>query len=361
MAGIMPQSLGAAFNPRKNSLNAIRLLLATSVIVSHSWPLGGYGEDPGIGDQDLGDWAVAGFFAISGYLITMSRVGIKSLKDYLWRRFLRIYPGFLVCMLVVAFGFASGSVLIFQAGHYEISSGAGYVINNMALLVRQAGVSGTLESSPFPDAWNGALWTLFYEFLCYIAVGLLVSVMPRRFFGKALAAAFVACTLVTCYHLFAGADLPQIVERVARLGAFFSAGALLFNYRERIPHTPALVAASVALLLLTIVTGTFQALAGLPIAYLMMSLGILLPLEKVGARNDISYGMYIYAFPVQQMLALAFRDSAVPVWVFVIAAIGVTIPLAWASWLLVERPVMKLKRLTQKKSAGAHALVSVSD
>lgn len=359
MAGTKSARISDVFNPRSNSLNAIRLLLATAVIVAHSWPLGGYGEDPGAGDQDLGDWAVAGFFAISGYLITMSRLSLASLKDYFWRRFLRIYPAFLVCMLVVAFGFAPASVFFFGAGTYDGMAGVSFVVNNLALLVRQAGVPGTLASAPFPEAWNGPLWTLFYEFLCYIAIGLLVSLLPRRLVRSAVAAAFIMCTAVTCFYLFSGADLPQIAVRSARLGAFFCAGAIIFLYRDRIAFNRKLIAASVGLILLTIATGTFQAFAGLPVAYLMIALGVVLPLRSVGARNDVSYGMYIYAFPVQQLLALAFPSQVLPVWAFVLLSITLTVPLAWASWLLIERPAMALKHLTAPKRRGTHAMTDM--
>lgn len=162
MSATRTLSVGATFNPRSNSLNAIWLFLATAVIVAHSWPLGGgYGADPGFGDQDLGDWAVAGFFAISGYLITRSRLSLSSLLDYFWRRFLRIYPAFLVCLLVVAFAFAPASVAVFSDGTYEGSAGASYVISNIFLFIRQWGIPGTLQSVPFLDSWNGPLWTLF--------------------------------------------------------------------------------------------------------------------------------------------------------------------------------------------------------
>ena len=86
------QTLATAFDPRHNSLNALRLALATLVIVSHAWPIGGFGNDPHIGDLSFGGWAVAGFFAISGFLITSSRLR-SSFSAYLWRRMLRIFPG----------------------------------------------------------------------------------------------------------------------------------------------------------------------------------------------------------------------------------------------------------------------------
>lgn len=354
MAGKTKLSIGTSFDPRNNSLNAIRLLLATAVIVAHSWPIGGYGDDPGFGDQDLGDWAVAGFFAISGYLITMSRVSLNSSLKYFWNRLLRIYPAFFVCLLMTAFVFAPASVAFFGAGRYDGLEAAKYVLNNVALFVRQWGIPGTLESVPFADSWNGPLWTLFYEFLCYIAIGLLVPLVRRRWLAASVVAAFVACTVVTCVHLFSGAELPHMIVVIARLGAFFCAGAILFLLKDKIPFSRRLITLSGVLLLACVATGTFQAFAGLPVAYLMIGLGVVLPLRQVGAKNDISYGMYIYAFPIQQLLVMTVPSQTLPVWAFVLLSVALTVPFAWASWLLVEKPAMKLKGLFGGTSGGSH-------
>lgn len=341
--------LGVRFDPRRNSLNALRLLLATLVIVSHSWPLGGYGADPGSGDQDLGDWAVAGFFAISGYLITMSRLHSPTLVDYFWRRFLRIYPAFVACIIIVAFVFAPLSVFIGGTGTYSATSGLAYVLQNLGLFIVQLEIPGTIQSSPYAGTWNGPLWTLFYEFLCYIGVGVLVSLVPRKHLTTALVLALLLCTLVTCAYHLADIDVHDKIQRLSRLGAFFCAGAIVYQKRTSIPLNGTWSAAAVALVLLTVLTGTFQAFAGLPVAYLMMALAVVLPIQRIGATNDISYGMYIYAFPVQQTLYLTFPNQQQPVWLFIALSVAITLPLAWCSWLVIEKPVSRFKRLLSPK------------
>ncbi|WP_394771467.1 acyltransferase family protein [Lacisediminihabitans sp.] len=341
-------SLADTFDPRRNSLNALRLALATLVVVSHSWPIGGYGAGIGIGDQDLGGWAVAGFFAISGFLITGSRIHSRSLLDYFWRRFLRIYPGFIVALLVVAFGFAPISVFLLGNGTWTFGAGSSYVLSNVALMMRQFGIAGTLQGVPFPGSWDGTLWTLFYEFLCYIGIGFLVSLVPRRFLGVAIVGILVVGTAITCLHLFDLFAVPDKVLRMARLSTFFAAGALAFQSRKWLPMTWPWALAFLALLLVTIFTRTFQAFAGIPVAYLMLYLGIRLPLHRVGARNDISYGIYIYAFPVQQILAIVFPDQSLPVAVFILLSVVLAIPFGWASWMLVEKQAMKFKVIKRR-------------
>ena len=132
-------TVGEAFDPDRNSLNAIRLLLASAVIVSHSWLVNGLGLPPMVGGTDAGLVAVAGFFGISGYLVTASRLRSSSLRAYLWRRFLRIYPAFLVVLAVTAFVFAPLSTLLDGRSTIDWASAAGYVLNNAGLFVRQLG------------------------------------------------------------------------------------------------------------------------------------------------------------------------------------------------------------------------------
>lgn len=356
----MPSSgrtLGTAFNPHRNSLNAIRLALATLVIISHSWPVGGYGPDPQLGDQNLGQWAVAGFFVVSGYLITGSRLG-GTLGSYMWRRFLRIYPAFLVILVLVAFIAAPLSAAIDGTGGYTISGGAQYVFRNIALFVTQYDIAGTLTTAPYPDSWNGPLWTLGYEFACYILVGLLLTIVPRKMALPAVAVAFFGGTAGTVFFMVTAPGDDGFVVRMLRLGTYFLAGSLVYLLRDRIRFSAWMAAAAGAAVVITIATSTFQTFAGLPLAYLMMYLGVVLPLTRMGHDNDISYGMYIYAFPLQQLIALTIGPH-LNVWLFAVISIAVTVPFAWASWLLVEQPAMKYKsafdRERQKAPASTEA------
>jgi peptidoglycan/LPS O-acetylase OafA/YrhL len=342
-------SLAEAFDPRKNSLNAIRLVLAVLVIVSHSWPIGGYGTDPQLGDQTLGNWAVVGFFAISGYLITASRLHSRTLFDYLWRRVLRIYPAFVVVLLVVAFGFAPAVVSITGDGSWAPGDGFEYVLQNFALLIRQYGVGDSLNSVPLPHAWNGSLWTLFYEFCCYVAIGLAVSVLPRRWLPAACASALALCACITFLVAAENVTLAQPIELGARLGSYFAGGALLYFGREKVVMSPVLAAAAIGIIAVTAALGVSRAFAALPVAYLMMWLGVVLPMSKLGSKNDISYGVYIYAFPVQQALTYAFAGSTAGPAVFVFFSIASTVPLAWLSWIFIEKPAMRLKSVLPRR------------
>lgn len=94
--------LGKPFNARRNGMNLVRLVLASSVVFHHSFPLLGRGEGPVLAGDLIGGWAVIGFFCLSGYLITASRRS-KGFGEYLLLRVARIYPGFIACLAVTAF------------------------------------------------------------------------------------------------------------------------------------------------------------------------------------------------------------------------------------------------------------------
>jgi peptidoglycan/LPS O-acetylase OafA/YrhL len=108
-------------------------------------------------------------------------------------------------------------------------------------------------------------------------------------------------------------------------------------YADRLPFDGRWAAVSLVVLILVGVAGQFVAVGALPLAYLLMWLAVRLPLHSFGRRFDISYGLYIYAFPVQQMLARADVQRA-GVAVFVLASVVLAIPPAFLSWVLVERP-----------------------
>ena len=335
------QTIGTRLDPRYNSLNAIRLLLASAVIVSHSWAVGNYpGSTPRHGGETPGGWAVFAFFVLSGYLITGSRLN-NALGTYLTRRFLRIYPGFLVCLLATVAIFAP---IGYYHQHHSLhgyltksTTPLDYLVSNLTLKMNVYHVAGTPSG---PHAWTGSLWSLYYEFLCYVFVGLLAcwAVFRRK---PALAiAVFLLATVARVEHThvasFArGEDVQQLVQLVP----FFMVGSVFYLLRNRIPCNLWLAAASLAVCVVLphLAQNRFVVLCALPMGYLLLYLGAVVPLP-LGRRNDISYGMYMYGYPVEQLLRFAHLSSHT---VYIVLSVLCTVPLAAASWFLVERPAIR--------------------
>ncbi|MEZ0449557.1 acyltransferase family protein [Cellulomonas sp. ICMP 17802] len=340
----------AELHPRRNGLNLLRLILALVVLVNHGWTLSGHGEGVLIDKTNFGRWAVYGFFAISGYLITGSRL-TKPLSTYIVHRAARIFPAFLVCLVVTAFIFA-------PIGYWHVTGGLdgflttpttplNYVIGNAGLRVASYDVAGTPAGVPYPGAWNGSLWSLYYEFLCYLIIAGLCCITAFRRNAVWLTLTFVAVALLN-YAMPTAAPFTQSNVDVAFLGnllPFFLGGGLVYMLRRRIPLTwpLALLSVLVSALIVWRTDGGGAQFAAPLLAYAIVWLGAVLPCPDLIRRHDVSYGVYIYAFPVQQLLA-TFALFRWGIAAYVALTIAITGVLAVTSWLVIERPVMRRAR-----------------
>jgi peptidoglycan/LPS O-acetylase OafA/YrhL len=343
-----PTSRTVQLDVRTNSLNLIRLALALLVLVAHGFYLSGAGTGPSFQGENLGGWAVFGFFTISGYLITASRFA-NPLGRYLVLRVARIYPAFVVCLLVTAGVFAP----IAWAAEGRDWSGflttpttpPAYVLEDLALRINAYDVAGTPSAVPYPGAWNGSLWTLYFEFLCYLLVGLLVCLHIVRRHPWLLGLAFAVSVLAwATVDAWAPGEYPDLVLLARLLPAFLGGALVHVAIRGRPLRTPvALAAITFAGTLVVTVDHWGAQLASPLIAYALLWLSTVLPSPPVARRHDISYGAYIYAFPVQQLLVYAGAHRLGVVGYDVLAALA-TAAVAVVSWRLVERPALRWAR-----------------
>jgi peptidoglycan/LPS O-acetylase OafA/YrhL len=368
------ESLADRFSPRANSVGFLRLTLAGVVLVSHTWPLGLGRPNPLLaqshGQTDLGTLAVDGFFVLSGFLIAGSGLRLSTGR-FAWHRFLRIFPGLWVCLLVTALLIAPAVALYERgdlAGFWHATDGPWrYLLADWWSGMRQYPISGLLSSTPYgrqiggPGPFDGSLWSLVDELLCYVLVGLLVCtrVLRRAPWLVAVLAGLVYLVIIRDYVTVPGPaslrpaypgppDLPLIgpldLQALLYLGFLFLLGTLARLYGHRIPVHPAIAGAAALVLTGSLVFGGFFVI-GLPaFAYLLLWAAAALParLHGVGRRRDFSYGIYIYAFPVQQVLALAGAARFGAIGFIVLSAVG-TMVFAAASWYLVERPALACK------------------
>jgi peptidoglycan/LPS O-acetylase OafA/YrhL len=315
--------------------------------VSHAWPVGGYGKDPKIGDMSVGTWAVAGFFVISGYLIASSR-SHSSIMPFLWRRFLRIFPGLWVCLLFTVAVFVP--IAEAREGHemfVPISDRVSYVVSNGLLVPDHFSVDGTLATVPFAHTWNGSLWTLLYEVGCYLLIAALLSIVLVRRLPSLIAGAFALCSILAIVDQKVRPLPSHRLGTLVGLATFFLAGSVLYLYGRRIPHHWTLGVAAIGTLIGLAYAHEASVAAAIPLAYTCMWLGIVLPFQRIGRVNDISYGVYIYAFPVQQILAV-YLASKVGIGGFIALSIALTVPFAAASWFIVDHPALQFKRLRRR-------------
>ncbi|MDQ1738704.1 MAG: hypothetical protein QOE53_356, partial [Pseudonocardiales bacterium] len=212
-----------------------------------------------------------------------------------------------------------------------------FLVSDLTLKMNIAKVAGTPTG---PYSWTGSLWTLYFEFYCYVIVGLLAcwAVFGRKP-GLAVGVfAFATVARLEHTHVATFAHSTDVYQMV-QLVPFFMAGSVFYLVRDRIPCNMWLAAASLAVFVALphLAQDRFAVLCALPMGYLLLYLGAVLPVP-LGRRNDISYGMYMYGYPVEQLMRFAQLSSQT---VYTVLSILCTIPLAAASWFLIERPAIR--------------------
>jgi peptidoglycan/LPS O-acetylase OafA/YrhL len=334
------------FDPRRNSFDLLRLSFALLVACSHGISVH-LGAQPRLGISTIGDFGLDGFFILSGFLVMRSWFSLDSFPRFAWHRFLRIMPGFWVCLLVV--GLVAAPVAAAMQGMSPAVAFTGqpsalqYVLSNAGLLIVHYDIAGILAESANPYSFNGALWTLAFEALCYAVVGALgaAGLLRRR---PVLVP--VALALLSVLTAMQEAGLPVLLnDRLLRLLLVFLLGATAYLYAHRIPMHGGLAAGSAALFLVSLTLfDDYRVLGALPLAYLFLWFGVSFPWPW-SMRADLSYGIYIYHWPMLQLFALT-AVGDLPTAAFVAAVLAITLLPAAASWYLVEKPA-----LTRKHSA----------
>ncbi|MEZ5090162.1 MAG: acyltransferase family protein [Micropruina sp.] len=260
---------------RSNAFGLLRLILALLVIVSHAFPVGGWGKDPmgawTHGQAELGDLAVVGFFAVSGYLITRS-ARRTPLGLYLWRRFLRIMPAFWLVLLFTALVVGP---LFYARGHGDLNGyfdepggPSSFIGSNFLLMMRQFTIHDVFADAPMGGGvLNGSLWTLFFEALCYLIVAALAVAgllsERRRWVVPVAAAVFYA---VSVFGPMVSSSFTPLSS--SRLGSVFLTGATFAIYNDRIPFTGWIASASVAVVVTTAMVGGLRTVGYIALSYL---------------------------------------------------------------------------------------------
>lgn len=334
----------------RNSFNLVRLVAALSVLISHSYSLqtGMSSSEPLAASTPftLGQHAVNAFFVISGLTLSHSLHRNPDLNRYAWARFLRIFPGLLAFGLF--FAFVAGPLLT-SLRLVDYFTDAHTWFYPAAVLVQFAQAVPPHEifsSGPYAEAANDPLWTIKYEIVAYVGLAIFYRLgLLRRISALLLALAIALGIFVFAAPLSDGQHHAGWFYQLGRYGFCFLLGVLCYHFRDRFSLSPWLLTVTAALVLL--LAGTKFAAA----AYVMLVAHIVLVAGSTSygvftsfcRRSDLSYGTYIYGWPIQQSLIVLFPGIGLAsLLVFSL----VTVPFfALASWTLVEKPALRLKLL----------------
>jgi peptidoglycan/LPS O-acetylase OafA/YrhL len=327
---------------RDNNFNLLRILAATGVLISHAYPisLGPETAEPLsalLGGVTLGTVSVMIFFSISGFFITRSFAGRRSLMQFIRARALRLFPALIVVLIVTVL--VSGLWLTLAAPGVFWAAVPDYLLRNVTLFAPLYDLPGMFAANPYGTPINGSLWTLNYEVLCYLGVVLagLAGLLTRPWFFACALVGFAAAYGLNMVH-----PLHPRIDSLLRLGLPFAIGMAFWVWRQRVPLSVPLALILLAIVYLTRQTAMTEPVLALALAYGVFVIGyadipILAAYNRLG---DYSYGTYVYAFPIQQMLA-GFGVVAP------LANMALALPLtgicAVLSWHLVEAPALRHK------------------
>ncbi|CAM5182949.1 acyltransferase [Bosea thiooxidans] len=344
MIGRAPRVSEALANPH-NNFGLLRLVMAVAVVISHAFSVtdGRIEQEPWFATTGftLGEHAVNGFFAISGFLVTMSFLR-RGWRDYVLARVLRIAPGLIAAVLVVALVLGGLMTSLDRSAYFSDPRLWRFITATLTTFKSAAALPGVFENNPlqFP---MGTVWTLKYETLCYIGV-LVAGVLGLLARPRLALAALVALALGVVMREELTPLGPKSTETALRLPLIFLAGGVIYLYRERVTLSLPLL----ALALLALVPLSFTPLYKAAL-YLVTSWGLLvLALAPALTRRsreppaDLSYGVYLYGWPAQQALHALFPSLGAVTLLW--PSLAVTFIVAALSWFLVEKPALDLKR-----------------
>lgn len=351
---------------RDNNFNLLRVTLATLVVLSHSYGLtGGWGTiEPleNILGFRLGTLSVFGFFAISGFLITRSFDRSRTISEWIAARIARIYPALTIVIIIMAFVLGSYFTKLSTSEYLRNPGVYKYLVTHFFMLDPGGKLPGVFENLPIAGYVNGPLWTIMYELICYF--GLLVfgvlGLLKFRWIVAMLIALFMLLLAISYYVGLANIDGGQIPQRLVVLACPFAIGAGFYVWRDYLPLSwLVLLGLGVLTYVLKIISPDVLYRVALiaTLSYMMMVLAYLPAglVRKYNALGDYSYGIYIIAWPIQQIFIYYIGDHT-PIANFAMS-ISVAFVFAVLSWHFIERPSL-LRRHHLKRYIDAGAMLA---
>jgi peptidoglycan/LPS O-acetylase OafA/YrhL len=341
---------------RGNNFDVLRLLAASLVLFSHSYALTGHAEPfADISGWTFGEIGVVMFFAMSGFLIAKSWNDQPRLYPFAVKRALRLLPALVVAVSVTVLVIGPLFTTLPLSTYFTDPTTWFYLVRCSFLITFFGTLPGVFEHNPYPDAVNGSLWTLPVEACCYALAAALGTIALLRRSGVLIALCLALLLFVTplspLSNAPAGGTTGGNLTLIIMLGATFLLGALAYSFRRRLQLSWIVVVVLMALWIATWDGGWARATGVFAIGFTVLVFAFRTPawLRRLTAPGDVSYGIYVYAFPVQQSVA-AIWPGIDPLLMFTVA-FPVTYGLAFLSWRLVERPALALKRVVAPRPA----------
>lgn len=324
--------IGDFSESRHNNFDIIRFCTASLIVLYHSFPLSVPGFDH-TGYLWIEYQLLGIFFAVSGFLIMQSWERSPRVFYFLKKRLLRIMPALICTVLLAAFVIGPLVTTLSWSAYIHHPAVWDY-LKNILLYNTWFLLPGVFEDVPFKGSVNGALWTLPYEARCYLLL-VVLGVLRIRTWRKTAAFLFLAAFSLLVL------DWPAL-----RLTIFFVMGILFYLFRDKIPLSDSWAVFSVIAVGLAVYLNV-------GVVYVTLCYGTYLvfyfafhprySFHNFGKYGDFSYGIYVYAFPVQQCVIHYFHPGSLYPLQFFAIQYPLILCIAALSWHLIEWPCLRLK------------------
>lgn len=343
------QTLEMLDGKRENNYDLIRLIAASLVIYSHSYPLTGNNplEPLGklTGDLSFGGLAVAIFFVISGFLVTKSYLKNDDLLFFLKSRMLRIFPGLSVSMLFCGF-FIGTLVTTLPLHEYFLNREVySFIYHNITLHNLHWDLPGVFATNIYKNGVNGSIWTLPIEFCLYLIIAALgvLSLLKKPLICSTVIVLSVVLMFI-CFFFFNSTFESIISDGWLMNATCFAVGSLCFLLKRYCFINQVILIGLIAVSIMALHTKFFLMICCPTICYAVFyfSYHPFFNCKFLTRHGDFSYGLYIYGFPIQQVVSHYLHFSN-PLLLFFVAY-PLALIIAILSWKFIEKPALSFKK-----------------
>ena len=332
-----------------NNFNLLRLIGACCVIFSHSFYITGNDAIEPInaithGAIEASAIGLVIFFFISGYFVTKSAHLSRSIQNFIKKRVFRIYPALIVCVLLSVFVVGALFTELSTATYFTNLETYKYLLTASAIVVKME-LPGVFQNTAFyQHAFNSSLWTISLEIKLYLSLGLIIIVTSmagrKKIFKFIPPIIFITSALLLLFYK----NFDYTWQRNMNLITVFYFGSFVYALSLSKRTMVYILLSSIALYFATIpLKGTVnnEVFLWIMISAITYLIGTFSKI-KINLETDISYGLYIYAFPIQQTVffLLGYNTNVL---LNLFLSFGITALVALLSWKYVEKPFIQLK------------------
>ena len=350
---------------RDNAFDLIRFLAALAVLFSHNFATSGRSEPIYFGGETAGSIGVFVFFSVSGYLVQQSWNRKSDPLTFALARMLRIFPGLLVCLVVCAFVIGPFISMLPITTYVSQPDVYQFIYSNLAMffIPRYDALPGVFVENVFPKHVNSSLWTIRFEVFMYVLL------LSASYFFRNRQKLFMAGLLMVLCALWAYGkqiglenpgqllwrlDVIGLDGRILKLAPFFLIGSLIAQAPNHF------LSVRWAALLFIFTAFFYYSSNGIVVLWFTLPYCLLVfahnapdLLNRFGRHGDFSYGLYLYAFPVQQLMA--YYGLSTSNWLLGFTmTFFIALTLSILSWKFVESPSLGLRtRLKNSRTSGS--------